>query len=76
MNLLNKPEEQNMNTKAKKGRDVSPSPADPKCYRCHGDHQHKSCPFKNTIAIIVRRAVIFGELVENEAKKHIVSTLQ
>jgi hypothetical protein len=49
VNLLNKPEEQNMNTKAKKGRDVSPSPADPKCYRCHGDHQHKSCPFKNTI---------------------------
>ncbi|CAB4018206.1 Hypothetical predicted protein [Paramuricea clavata] len=49
VNLLNKPEEQNRNTKAKKGRDASPSPADPKCYRCHGDHQHKSCPFKNAI---------------------------
>ena len=49
MNLLDKPEEQNRNTKAKKGRDVFPSPADPKCYRCHGDHQHKSCPFKNAI---------------------------
>ena len=49
VNLLNKPEEQNRNTKAKKGKDVSPSPTDPKCYRCHGDHQHKSCPFKNAI---------------------------
>ena len=49
VNLLNKPEEQNRNTKAKKGRDASPYPADPKCYRCHGDHQHKSCPFKNAI---------------------------
>ncbi|CAB4018994.1 Transposon Tf2-9 poly, partial [Paramuricea clavata] len=49
VNLLNKPEGQNRNAKAKKGRDASPSPADPKCYRCHGDHQHKSCPFKNAI---------------------------
>ena len=73
VNLLNKPEEQNRNTKAKKGKDVSPSPTDPKCYRCHGDHQHKS---KMQFAIIVRRAVIFGELVENEAKKHIDSNPQ
>ena len=48
VNLLGKPEEQNRSVKAKKGRDLSPSP-DPKCYRCHGDHQHKSCPFKNAI---------------------------
>jgi hypothetical protein len=30
-------------------------------------------PLKMQFAIIVRGAVIFGELVENEAKKHIVS---
>ena len=76
MNLLDKPEEQNRNTKAEKGRDVFPSPADPKCYRCHGDHQHKSCPLRMQFAIIVRRAAIFGGLVENEAKKHIDSTPQ
>ncbi len=48
VNLLDKPEEKNRNAKANKGKDVSPTP-DPKCYHCHGDHQHKAYPFKNAV---------------------------
>ena len=48
VNLLDKPEERNRNVKANKGKDVSTTP-EPKCYHCHGDHQHNACPFINAI---------------------------
>ena len=77
VNLLNKPEEQNRSTRAKKGRDVSPSPADvspsPSVTVVKVIISINPAPLKMQFAIIVRRAIIFGELVENEARKHIVS---
>lgn len=32
-----------------------PKPSQSKCYRCHGDHEHKSCPYKKEICHYCRK---------------------
>ena len=73
VNLLNKPEEQNRNTKAKKeGTFLLPLQIS-SVTAVMAIISINPASLKMQFAIIVRRAVIYGKLVENEAKKHIES---
>ena len=60
----------------KKGSPSSKEPGDQSCYRCLGNHDHKSCPFKTKNVTTVTRTAILQRLVNPRKGRHKLSIPQ